>query len=253
MNAKDAATMKVLDPLNPLLSEDRAKRLPMLAKVSADLVADIAAVGVFSPGTADALRAVDTSGKVEAELLARLERLAQSVRDQKEHRSDHAPYGITRGLFPVFMEGVIVACLDTGPLKLGALRPDQVKELAKVTGLSAKELAPLESCAALDAKQVAGVLRMYKSIAAGFTRTLDETGASGFAGPGSPSGAAASASSAPSAATTCRRTSPPRSNAFRQSPPKAKPWPNICSRSIPTDSAARRISTRRVPCTTRSN
>jgi len=191
---RDPTSLKLLGPLNPLLAEDRAKRMPALAGVSDALVAEISATGMFSPSTLSALRTVDGSGRVESELLARLERLAQSVRDQKEHGSDHARYGITRGLFPVLMDGVMVACLDTGPLKLGAWRPDQIKELAKASGVSAKELVALDVCPALDAKQVAGVLRLYKSLAAGFSQALDSqnTASASGASVGSTTGAGAS-------------------------------------------------------------
>ena len=186
---RDPTSLKLLDPLNPLLAADRGKRLPALAGVTDALVSEIGATGMFSPATLSALRTVDSSGRVEAELLGRLERLAQSVRDDKEQRSDHASYGITRGLFPVLMDGVIVACLDTGPLKLGPWRPDETKELAKLTGVSSKELAPLEVCPSLNAKQVAGVLRIYKSLAAGFTQALDNQGQGGSGGLGGSAGA----------------------------------------------------------------
>ena len=171
---------RLRDQLNPLLAEDRGARLPGLASVPTDLIAEIAAVGPFADEVETAFR--DLGPGAHALLLDQYERLAGEVRGDGGHHNHHSPLNIARGLFPIRMASSVVACLDTGPLKIGSFTDDEIRRVARAADAprpaAQRRLAALP---VLTARQVGRVQKLYRTLAAGFEARLG--GGAGTGGP----------------------------------------------------------------------
>lgn len=158
---------RLRDQLNPLLSEQRARRVPGLATLSSETLDAIRNLGDFSFATRQALDTFAQSAPAARhEQLANERKLLLKVQQTGATQTDHTVGNVARSIIPIRFQGLIVACLDTGPIKVGPLDKDQARDLKRRTGAGRAAIQHLANTLPVHTSaDVTRVRKLYEQLA----------------------------------------------------------------------------------------
>ena len=161
-------SLQRLDGTNPVPA------IPHLAELPESLVDGILQLGQACPETSIAFtRLLNSKAAAHAWIQEEVDALKQLKHSQKKIILTSAA-NLLRGLYPVRVSGLVVAVLDTGPMKIGALTDDEARTLGKLLGLTTSDVTnALSNLPALTAKQAARFLTLYQHLADQYANQIE--------------------------------------------------------------------------------